>query len=74
MAQIVNCRPEFFEHAVRAKPKHPLTMPSPKPRPSPDHTIPQADLPRRLLPPELPPWLLTPSDQRLPTGWVHRRP
>lgn len=26
MAQIVNCRPEFFEHAVRAKPKHPLIM------------------------------------------------
>ncbi len=47
---------------------------SPTPKPSPDHTIPTADIPRSLLPPELPPWLLTPSDQRLPTGWVHRRP
>ena len=47
---------------------------SPTPKPSPDHTIPTADLPRRLLPPDLPPWSLTPSDQQLPTGWVHRRP
>jgi hypothetical protein len=26
MAQIADCRPEFFEHAVKAKPKHPLIM------------------------------------------------
>ena len=61
---------------------HPLAGPgswalmphTPPPRPSPDHTIPTADVPRWLLPPELPPWLLTPSDQQVPTGWVHRRP